>query len=193
MQTMEQRDGRIRELILRDDKTTYGDIAVGLQKLREEYRRRQKQFDGRTVQLAEMSQQFRQTMERETEWIADRLHQINESITRLELEKEFWRGELVRKLQKPGRCEFRGQAASIRVVASEIAAMPPAKSQERLRLEELVSRAGIWPSVSILSASKMHKAIVGGIIPADNDVDVRRLCPMTLRYQVFSRPIGSSS
>jgi hypothetical protein len=65
--------------------------------------------------------------------------------------------------------------------------LPPAGSDERRELLEIVGAAGAWHRVTSLSRAKLALAIDGGLFPADQAARIAQLCPVRRTCRLLAR------
>jgi hypothetical protein len=166
-------------------------IHQHLEALRQQYREYPTTLTARVQELALLHAQFEVHLAARMTVIVDHLHEINQAIRTAEDERQFWRDVLVQHARTSGCLQIEGAAAVVRVRALQARLMPPAHSNERTRLEELIRSAGVWDRVSQLSRPKLEKSLNERAFDAQTAEAIGQLCPPTVTYQVTSRALAA--
>lgn len=159
-------------------------IAATLGELREEYRRSPGEMKAHVQRLGALRQRFDRLVCKVGGRIADHYQHLNDEIMRLQQEREQWRQALITAAESTPGHRVQGRACAVEVVATEGLSVPKAGHADRLRIEEVLAKAGVWREVSQLSAARLQRALAERRVPADAADAVLRVCTMGLRFTV---------
>lgn len=159
-------------------------IATTLGELRNEYRRSPEEMQEHLKRLGALRQRFDGLVCKTAGAIADHYQHLNEEIIRLQQEREQWRLALITAAENAPGHRIQGRACAIEVKATEALSLPPAGHADRLRIEQLLARAGVWQQVSQLSGPKLQRALTERQVPPAAAEEVMQVCNMELRFTV---------
>ncbi|MBI5865797.1 MAG: hypothetical protein HZB38_15095 [Planctomycetes bacterium] len=120
---------------------------------------------------------------------ADRYFDISAQIRRLEQDREFWRAALIASAGDSPRPIY-GTLAEVHVRTTAGRSVPPAGSEARRHLENLVRAAGLWEKSSQLTGPKLHHALESANVSAEVAASINSACPVTPRRQIVCRSRG---
>lgn len=172
------------------DLAVLGAIATTLSELREEYRRSPGEMQTHVRRLGALRQRYDGLVCKTAGAIADHYQQLNDEIYRLQQEREQWRLALITAAENAPGHRVQGRACAVEVKATEVLSMPPTGHADRVRIEEVLARAGVWQQVSQLSGPKLQRALTERQVPPDAADAVLQVCNMGLRFTVKCAALG---
>ncbi len=161
--------------------------------LREHYRRDALSFEKYTLKLTELRRRFDDLMAVHLTKVVDRYYEITKQIDCINKEKEFWRNFLIQQANGTQRSEYRGSqsVAIVRSLTSRI--VPPAGSEQRRLLEDVVTETRLWPQVGQISRTRLQRALNKGLFTEKQISVVEQLCPVMVMHQISCRNLKVTS
>ena len=163
------------------------EVAERFRRLRNQYQVQPRSLDTHLPKLAQLRQQFDTLMETRLAEVVDRYHQVVEQIRRAETEKELLRDVLVRRASHD-RVNLTGTHAEVTIRTVPARPLPPAGTDGRKQLEDLIRQSGLWPEVSYLSRARLQQALENDRFQPAQQQAISQLFPLTTIHQVSSHP-----
>ena len=164
----------------RADADNVTDLRWCLEKLawlREQYRGDEAAFAPHMDRIKDLSRQVREGLAASREALTAKYLEAAGAVTAWEAIREACRDALLELANEQNAQRLDSPSGWVEVKRSQSVSLPKTGTPQREQLLNLITRAQRWPDVGYPNATRLLKAIEGGLFTPDQAGELARLCP----------------